>query len=299
MSRYYLVWRLLDTSGVMVRKESYVSPELRGSYTDLLLSVPLRPRDADEASPPAGAAAPADVGAYVYVLFEHKSDADRWVLLQMLRYMAEIWRKHHETHRGRPTVPPIFPVIFATTPRAASLLVDFRALVRVEFATERFVPDFEVLVYDALSDEARRATLRVAVAVGVFQAAVREGPTDMAEAARMLRRARDELPSWRDLTDASLEYPAARLDSHDLSTLARQLETAGFEEGEQQVVTILEKSRLEAKCDTLIRLVRMRFGLSDEEADRIRAVRDVGRIDAALDAVALDESKDAVFRQLD
>lgn len=31
--------------------------------------------------------------AYVYVLYEHKSRPDRWVSLQLLRYMAVLWQR--------------------------------------------------------------------------------------------------------------------------------------------------------------------------------------------------------------
>jgi hypothetical protein len=239
---------------------------------------------------------------YIYVLVEHKSYADRWVSLQLLRYMAEIWRNHRDEHPDDQALPPIIPVVFATAPRAASAAVDFCELVRVEFDTERFVPRFEVVVYDALTEQARRATLRFAVAIRVFQAAARDRRPDIACAARLLRRARGELANWRDVTDASLNYLAARLDAERREILARELDESGFDEGARQVMTIIEKSRmdgaLEAKRATLIRLVSKKFGISETEAELIRAVSDVEKIDAALDTFAVENDKEAVFRQL-
>jgi predicted transposase YdaD len=67
---------------------------LRDSQSDLLFSVRI-----------------AGHAAFVYVLFEHKSATDRWVSLQLLRYMVRIWERYR-AHASEVTyLPPILPLV--------------------------------------------------------------------------------------------------------------------------------------------------------------------------------------------
>lgn len=79
--------RLVDMASIRASKDSFVDPELRAYYSDLLYGVAL-----------------AEKPGYVYLLFEHKSRAERPVHLQVLKYMPRIW---HADPGGE--VPAIIP----------------------------------------------------------------------------------------------------------------------------------------------------------------------------------------------
>jgi len=49
--------------------------------------------------------------AYVYLLFEHESIPARFVVLQLLRCMLEIWELHRKQNKGAKTLPLVLPVI--------------------------------------------------------------------------------------------------------------------------------------------------------------------------------------------
>jgi predicted transposase YdaD len=67
----------LDFSTLTPLPGTFVDEAMRGSQADLLFSVR---RANDE--------------LLLYVLMEHKSEVDRWTLLQLLRYMVRIWEQY-------------------------------------------------------------------------------------------------------------------------------------------------------------------------------------------------------------
>jgi predicted transposase/invertase (TIGR01784 family) len=88
------VTALLDLNSVERLPDSFVDPELREHFSDLLYRVKLR-RGGD---------------AFVFVLMEHKSSPDDTVAFQLLRYIVRIWEKHARQAKGK--LPPIFPIVF-------------------------------------------------------------------------------------------------------------------------------------------------------------------------------------------
>ena len=74
---------------------SLVDPALRTHQTDLLLHV--KPANAPTLA--------------VFILFEHKSYPDRWVALQMLRYVVAIWQRQHSRQPGTNRLEEIVPVL--------------------------------------------------------------------------------------------------------------------------------------------------------------------------------------------
>ncbi|MDX2054441.1 MAG: Rpn family recombination-promoting nuclease/putative transposase [Polyangiaceae bacterium] len=84
----------LDLKKLTLVPGSFRKKELAESHTDILYSVPLGARS-----------------ALVYVLFEHKSDADRWTNLQLLGYMVDIWENFRKNNPGATLLPPIIPLV--------------------------------------------------------------------------------------------------------------------------------------------------------------------------------------------
>ena len=74
---------------------SFVDEALAGSESDLLYSVRIAGRE-----------------GLLYVLFEHKSQPDRWSGLQLLRYMVRIWERCLATTPAPEHLPPIVPILF-------------------------------------------------------------------------------------------------------------------------------------------------------------------------------------------
>ncbi|MGW0182058.1 Rpn family recombination-promoting nuclease/putative transposase [Nocardia sp. NPDC003345] len=97
----------IDWPTLELQPGSFVSPELRNRYSDLLFRARL------DGHP-----------AYLYILTEHQSSSDRFMAFRMLEYMVAIWRQHlaHNSRDNKrtgtakaATLPAIIPVVVHNT----------------------------------------------------------------------------------------------------------------------------------------------------------------------------------------
>ena len=86
----------LDT--LRIEKDSFVDEHLREQFSDLLYRVDLNE----------------GMDGLVYMLFEHKSYPDKFVAVQLLRYMGAIWEQWLKGQKGATTarLPVIIPIVF-------------------------------------------------------------------------------------------------------------------------------------------------------------------------------------------
>lgn len=143
---------LLEADSLELAKDSFVDKELQERFSDLLYRVKLR----------------SGRGAYVYVLFEHKSGSEPLIALHLLRYMVKIWEQWRKQGEVGP-LPPIIPWVVYHGRAQWRPALDLRSLFAPAGALSAFLPDFRYLLCDlsAYSDEAIRGmvTLRVALLV--------------------------------------------------------------------------------------------------------------------------------------
>ncbi len=85
----------LDLSTLSLKKESFVDPDLRQHFSDLLYEVETIEDDQ----------------GYVYLLFEHKSYPDQLTIFQMLRYCVRIWERALREDDSLTRLPPIIPLL--------------------------------------------------------------------------------------------------------------------------------------------------------------------------------------------
>ena len=165
--RWHLPAELLefvDLDSLEISKDSYVSKELRASYSDLVYQ--LRPRVSGQGSfrqgpdQPATAAEPEPVSAFasqpapdlalcVYMLFEHKSTPEYWVALQLLRYIALSGEAYRKQHPDAKYLPPVYPLVLYHGHKAWRAPSDFHSLVRpLPAALQPYVPQFCYTLHD-------------------------------------------------------------------------------------------------------------------------------------------------------
>jgi len=99
----------LDLTTLAVEDGTHIDEHLREHLSDLAATVEL-------AGPSVGATA----SAKVYILVEHKSYKDPWALLQLLRYMVQVWSEQRKAHPTEPLVPIIPLVVYHGSPQAVS-----------------------------------------------------------------------------------------------------------------------------------------------------------------------------------
>lgn len=82
----------LDFSAMELADRSFVSQDLAETFTDVLYRIRSETHD-----------------MFVVFLFEHKSSPDKFALLQVGRYIYDIWEEHL---RGNKEIPVVVPIVF-------------------------------------------------------------------------------------------------------------------------------------------------------------------------------------------
>ncbi len=141
---------------LLITKDTFVDKKQATHYSDLLYQVRLT----------------GDRPGFVYFLFEHKSYPDRFVSLQLLRYMAEIWELYLKQHKKAKTLPLIIPiVVYHGKPKGRAVrLVDLIDL--PDSSLSAYVPDFDLAFYDFSpeTDEAIKGEIWLQLVLHCLQA---------------------------------------------------------------------------------------------------------------------------------
>ena len=119
----------LDLSTLEASSASFVDEQLRQAHSDLLFRTCLA--DGSEAA--------------IYLLFEHKSAADRLTVFQVLRYIVKINEQRLRDQRELCCVIPIVVYHGASPWNAPGSL---RQLIPVPAPLEPFIPDFSMQIMD-------------------------------------------------------------------------------------------------------------------------------------------------------
>ena len=243
---------------------SFIDPELADSHSDLLFSVRLR-----------------GAQAFVYMLLEHQSTNDPFMLLRMLAYLVRIWARYRKQHEG--PLPVIIPIVIAHAPGGWTAPTSFHALLcpdpRSIPGVADLIPSFSLIVDDLshLSNtDIKNRALELFPALALWA----------------LRDSRDSVRYEKFHAKIREHIPEAE---EEAMTIAEQLRQEGMEKG--RLEGRLEgrlKGRLEGRLEALITL---RFGeLAAEHTLRIEAATEE-QLTRYLDQLATAKTLEAVFAE--
>jgi predicted transposase YdaD len=293
----------LDWATLRAESASFVSMGEQKRHADVLLSVGVR----------------GGGEVLVYVLLEHQSTADPWMVLRLLRYMVRIWERWLRDHPETRRLPPVVPVVVSHDPQGWRVPVGLEEALDIDDATLKalraHLPLFRMVLDDltAVSDDAlrRRAASTLArVTLGLLKHA-RDFGRFHREMARWTAILVEMLtgPGGRDAFASVLRYIYLVNDQVPPQKVAEQLGRllgAGAKEayvtyGEQLIQQGMERGREEGLGEGLrqgqVKLLRkqleQRFGpLSELALKRLQTAGDedldrwAGRV---LTAGTLDE----------
>ena len=279
---------------ISVKRDSLVPPELRSRQTDLLIRFDGQ-----------------DQSAYAFVLYEHKSYPDRWVSLQLLRYLLIIWSREPKQERsGINYLPPIMPIVIYhgrktwKQPREFSELVADMNREHVPYFRPAFVnlaiiePDQItgslrfVLALASLKYVQQKLEERVARRlVSLFDKGRRD--PEVADLAQLAERLYVQTRSREEIEHLTAIAAEAHYDSteEDLMTYAEELLKEGMAKG-------IRKGELQDKQNVLTRQLSRRFELTDAERNLIATCEDPDALDAALDEIVVATEKSQVLSKL-
>ncbi len=132
----------LDINSLTICKDSFIDQELRSHFSDILYQVELVEDDKETKGKN-------KQNLFLYFLFEHKSSPDKWISLQVLRYMVRIWEQFRKQHPKSPKLPCILPLVLYNGKSQWNIPYDFQSL----FGDDkkyfgRYIPDFNYQFYD-------------------------------------------------------------------------------------------------------------------------------------------------------
>ena len=233
------------------QKESYISKELKENIADLLYKVNINDKE-----------------GYVCFLFEHKSYPDREVILQILRYMIEIWeskiradkeaRKEGATElTGDFELPIIIPLVVyhhkTTWKVKRSLGEMLKDYDKFPEEMKKYVPNFEYILFDLKHDKQKQMGLRpeykiLVTALNRIRYAPKEETYEIVqEALRII----DELPH-KDIMTYYVENlmlyalsVATGVTEEEMRRVAGEVSVKGGE----LVMSAAEKIRLEGRLE--------------------------------------------------
>jgi len=138
------VLELVDMDSLEISKDSFVEKELKEYFSDLLYMVDFK-------------GAP----GYVYLLFEHKSYADKLIHLQLLEYILKIWRLHLKQNKSKP-LPIVIPLVLYHGRSKWKFGTDLFSMISGPYdQLADYIPDFRFILYDLsrYSDEDIKGTV--------------------------------------------------------------------------------------------------------------------------------------------
>ena len=273
-------------------EKSFITKHLRQCHCDLLYRVRLKS------------------GGYLYVLLEHKFKPDSEIFTQLLGYLLETFRYYMgKNKRGGQVRPYVLSFIIYNGKKRWNMPERFSGQLGDSGTLASLAKD-ELDFHPKLIDLSRMApeTLSTHPEFCAMLAVLRGDPGKeeyeplLAYIAENLPISRDE-PRVEIATEVTLNYMSSRWNKEARELLDQQLPLAQGEEGDDFVATYDEvygrrffnKGMAKGKAETLIKLLRQRFGsLSKEVKARITRAS-IDELDVWTGRVLPAESLDAVF----
>jgi len=289
--------RLADRALTLV-DASFIDPTLRGSQSDRLFKAHLT-----DGRP-----------AFVYTLLEHKSQPDPRTPLQLLGYMLRIWERHLAEDGGDPrALPPVVPLVIYhgrapwTVPTSVLDSLDADEALRAALQDFRYVvhdlghiPDAALARHKAL--RAGLAALKYAFTTPVPPDVLVAILRDLPDADPLERQVFAYIIKVHQATRTLLERAVAEAKPERredlMGTVAEELLNQGRAEGQAKGLAEGEvKGKAvglaEGKAESVLRILRVRFGEVDETLERRIRRTEAPALDALLDrALAADRPED-------
>ena len=268
---------VVDLSTLVPQKDSHVDKKLREQFSDLLFRVDINKRE-----------------GYIYFLFEHKSYNDKMAVIQLLRYMVEIWEEKivKEKAKELPVIMPLLVYHDKGNWTANTKLSDWiGGYSELPEALKRYIPDYEYILHD-LSDYTKEQVKIDARTKIVIEMLNRGRYSTKEERMELAKEAFELLVTMRNsesvsyivaacikyllsisdnITEKDLERIAGSISAEGselVMTVAEQLRQEGEQRGELKRAREMAKKLL-VMGDPVTKIV-MVTGLSEKEVENLK-----------------------------
>ena len=221
------VVRRIDFRHFELHNRSYVDEALRERHSDVVYETRIQ-----------GAV------AFLYILFEHQSTPDHWMVFRLLCYMVNLWREFRENHPDSITLPVILPAVLYHGERPWNAARSFEEIIAEGEGLEVYIPRFQYDLYNLADYPDEQLLLGDSMALGVVLYLMKH--IHDADFLDRLDQARQYLDTIRDpkVQFEFLEWAIAytfRARDEKLEDIQRIMEASNNETTRGFVMTIAER----------------------------------------------------------
>ena len=284
------VTRELDLSSIQVHDPGTNSEEETEYISDIVVSCETKNGK------------PADL----YFLFEHKSYKDKHIYLQLLRYLYEAWSTDFRRKREYRVV---IPVVFYHGKSAWNLPIHFIDNFDVNANLKAFMLDFSYLLFDTNKwhpdlENPETDNTYLLCSMMLMKMAYHNDWDGVVSILRLLKE--KGLLGDRKSLIFIFKYigRTQEVDKESFIDLLKEYDEGGdimpvadllIKEGEERGIIYGETKRLQ---QTLIKLISLKFSITDSEKDFIKSVTDLDKLDKATEAILSEDNKEKLLSLL-
>ncbi|MCK4907983.1 MAG: Rpn family recombination-promoting nuclease/putative transposase [Spirochaetes bacterium] len=277
---------LFDLNKIKYDHNRYIQKHLRNKYSDLVVKTCLT--DGKKAD--------------VYFLFEHKSynDPDTW--LQIMHYQLLMWQKDKQ---NKQELRIIIPYVFYHGTARWKLPQNFSDQFSVPDEIKQFIPEYKYLLFDTSKwnkDDPKYQGLKKNIFLITSLLLLKNIFTlELSSIDKIFELWRKmEYIKSVDLIVLELYYVSNTIDL-SMGDLEKRIENAHLDK-EKIMPTLAERMKITAKIETkqsdLIRLLSLKYGLSESEEQLIKSVTDTNKLDMAIEKIVTSDLKQDVMDAL-
>ena len=248
-----------------------------------------------------------DDDLYVYLLLEHKSKPERTIFLQLIQYIARIWKQEWRANAERPLVS-VLPIVVYQGEAAWRISAELRDLVHAIPHISPHIPNFryELVDLSPFSDAEIRGDIWLRLCLGILRAAFDPAAVDYLPALIGLMNELTQKETGLEYVETVLTYlyvGSRSMDRVQLETtfvehfadggeLAMTVGQELFQEGER-------KGEVNALTGVIVALLTQRFGeVPKSVVQQIKALKNAERLHQLSLSAALSESLDQFLASL-
>ena len=277
--------------------KSFISPELKRREADLLYKVNKGGRN-----------------AYIYILMEFQSSPDKAMPVRMLNYITMFYDYLFKNGKIE-KLPPVLPLLIYNGTRNWDVPFKLEELIE-PWLPGRYIPRFEYypIIEKDYSDETLFEINNLVSAIMIMENSRNEEvlQENVNRVIKCLEKEHREdirmFNNWyyhmRWVEGAeNIEIDIQKGEGAMLAEVAQKLNQKILNDGisqglEKGMEKGLEQGKLKEKQEVLIKQLDLKFGLKEEERQRIFALDEIGKLDSALEAIVLEGRKEAILEKL-
>ena len=269
------ILNLINPNDILIRKDSFVDPEFREFFSDIVYETQIEDRT-----------------GYIYFLFEHKSYPDQLTVLQLLRYMLNLWRQH-AIKENMGLFPVIIPIVVYHGSRPWNAPMRLSELVQVRSdSLRKYLPDFTYELRDLTAMEDERIVGWAGLRTGLLLLKYSHDP----DVRKHLRRILELLFGIQDerkqeaFLKMVVSYIMSGIHGVSMGEIKEIVETTISPEAGGHIMTIAEKLIREGKKEGLLE------GLQKGKLEGLQEGLQKGKLEGLLEGKV--EAKRAAVLQI-